>query len=87
MPDLSPITVERTHLEKLKLAADVILGDRGRPGSRADCVPGPCPALTTRTPRGERAEILSCRLAGTAGRWPLISRPGGGAARATGRPA
>jgi Domain of unknown function (DUF4192) len=27
MPDLSPITVERTHLEKLKLAADVILAE------------------------------------------------------------
>jgi hypothetical protein len=27
MPDLSPITVERTHLEKLRLAADVILAE------------------------------------------------------------
>jgi hypothetical protein len=27
MPNLSPITVERTHLEKLRLAADVILAE------------------------------------------------------------
>jgi hypothetical protein len=27
MPNLSPITVERTHLDKLRLAADVILAE------------------------------------------------------------